>query len=257
MSASGSLVASTRYDPWGNPETPGGLASETPIGFAGGYTDSTGLVYLIHRYYDPSTGQFLNVDPLVNQTQQPYQYAGDDPVNNSDPSGLCTSLFNIVCVGGGWVGKTISFRFDPGAAANATVNIGRGASFGLSDKIANWISPGASCTVAGNGIDEAIGAAATTVVLGGTPAAEEEGGAAADDAADVTFGHGARHLVGTGLDQGDVESAIESQVSGSVTGADSTGSFWGRVAVNNQTIEYRAYTLPNGSINVGTYDVVP
>jgi hypothetical protein len=84
-------------------------------------------------------------------------------VNGSDPSGLCVSLFNVVCVGGGSVTSTVSLRFDPGAAANATVNIGRGASFGLSDTIANWISPGASCTVAQNGFDEDLGSAATVV----------------------------------------------------------------------------------------------
>jgi RHS repeat-associated protein len=31
-----------------------------PFGFAGGYTDPTDLIYLIHRYYDPSTGQFIS-----------------------------------------------------------------------------------------------------------------------------------------------------------------------------------------------------
>jgi len=42
----------------------------------------------VHRYYDPTTGQFLSVDPLVASTGQPYQYAGNNPVNASDPSGL-------------------------------------------------------------------------------------------------------------------------------------------------------------------------
>jgi len=41
-----------------------------------------------HRYYDPVTGQFLNVDPLVSKTGAPYFYAGDDPVNAGDPIGL-------------------------------------------------------------------------------------------------------------------------------------------------------------------------
>ena len=35
------------------------------------------------------------------------------------------------------------------------------------------------------------------------------------------------------------------------------GSFWGRVVVDGQTVEYRAFTHPNGAINVGTYYVVP
>ena len=42
---------------------------------------------LVHRYYDPATEQFLSVDPLVNQTGTAYIYAGQDPVNQSDPSG--------------------------------------------------------------------------------------------------------------------------------------------------------------------------
>ena len=40
------------------------------------------------RYYDPATGQFLSVDPLVASTQQPYAYASDNPGNESDPTGL-------------------------------------------------------------------------------------------------------------------------------------------------------------------------
>ncbi|MFZ0666254.1 MAG: RHS repeat-associated core domain-containing protein [Acidimicrobiales bacterium] len=48
----------------------------------------------INRYYDPATGQFLSVDPLVDETEQPYEYAGDDPVNGSDPTGLCNAKGN-------------------------------------------------------------------------------------------------------------------------------------------------------------------
>jgi uncharacterized protein RhaS with RHS repeats len=50
------------------------------------------LVYLVHRYYDPKTGEFLSVDPDVATTHQPYQYAGDDPVNTDDPSGMSSRL---------------------------------------------------------------------------------------------------------------------------------------------------------------------
>jgi RHS repeat-associated protein len=85
---SGSLTASTSYDAWGTPLTTGGLTSSTPFGYAGGYTDPTGLIYLINRYYDPGTGQFLSVDPAIGKTGQPYGYTGGDPVNATDPNGL-------------------------------------------------------------------------------------------------------------------------------------------------------------------------
>jgi RHS repeat-associated protein len=42
----------------------------------------------VTRYYDPATGQFLSVDPLVGLTGQPYAYAGNDPINATDPTGL-------------------------------------------------------------------------------------------------------------------------------------------------------------------------
>jgi RHS repeat-associated protein len=60
----------------------------TPFGFQGSYTDATGLIYLINRYYDPTTDQFLSIDPEVAETDQPYVYTGDDPLNEEDPLGL-------------------------------------------------------------------------------------------------------------------------------------------------------------------------
>jgi RHS repeat-associated protein len=87
VSSGGALTATTAYDAWGNPQTSGGLTANTPFGFAGGYTDPTGLIYLIDRYYDPQTGQFLSVDPDVAETGNPYGYAGEDPVNLTDPTG--------------------------------------------------------------------------------------------------------------------------------------------------------------------------
>jgi RHS repeat-associated protein len=61
----------------------------TPLQFAGAYADAeSGLLYLVNRYYDPETGQFLSVDPAVTETGQPYGYANEDPLNGVDPLGL-------------------------------------------------------------------------------------------------------------------------------------------------------------------------
>jgi RHS repeat-associated protein len=99
------LAAYTDYDAYGNPISQSGGSVEgggltvpqtsissnyvatSAFGFGEGYTDATGLIYLITRYYDPMSGQFMSIDPMVQQTQEPYQYADDDPANRTDPSG--------------------------------------------------------------------------------------------------------------------------------------------------------------------------
>lgn len=42
----------------------------------------------VRRYYDPQTGQFINVDPAVDQTEAPYAYVNGDPIDGVDPIGL-------------------------------------------------------------------------------------------------------------------------------------------------------------------------
>jgi RHS repeat-associated protein len=49
---------------------------------------STRRIYLLNRYYDPSTDQFLSIDPDVQETDQPYVFTNDDPLNQEDPLGL-------------------------------------------------------------------------------------------------------------------------------------------------------------------------
>jgi RHS repeat-associated protein len=86
ISSAGAVLGSQTYSSYGVKTTTGTIT--TPFAFQGGYTDPSGLIYLINRYYDPSTGQFLSVDPDVAQTGQPYAYDLDDPLNNVDPLGL-------------------------------------------------------------------------------------------------------------------------------------------------------------------------
>lgn len=49
---------------------------------------ATGLYYYGARYYDPRTSIFQSVDPLVELTLQPYQYAYNNPVMFNDPTGM-------------------------------------------------------------------------------------------------------------------------------------------------------------------------
>ena len=88
IGSTGSVVGSMSYDTYGNRCSTCSIS--TPFGFEGAYTDASGLIYLVHRYYDPVTSQFLSVDPLVDETGTPYAYTGGDPVNGSDANGLIT-----------------------------------------------------------------------------------------------------------------------------------------------------------------------
>jgi RHS repeat-associated protein len=85
----GAAVGAFTYDAYGNRTGSTGTAT-TPFGFAGEYTDAeTGFVYLRARYYDPATGQFMSRDPLVAMTGSAYAYVAGNPLNGTDPSGLC------------------------------------------------------------------------------------------------------------------------------------------------------------------------
>jgi RHS repeat-associated protein len=104
--SSGSVTATFSYDPWGNLTGSTGSAT-SPFMYAGQYYDSaTGLYYMQARYYDPATGQFMSLDPAVATTNSPFAYAGDDPVNSSDPSGLLTLQGDCAQQQGHWIPGT-------------------------------------------------------------------------------------------------------------------------------------------------------
>ncbi|MEV8248431.1 polymorphic toxin-type HINT domain-containing protein [Streptomyces rochei] len=63
-------------------------------GFVGGTNDeTTGLVHLGAREYDPSSGRFISLDPVMNLTNSQqingYNYGNNNPATHADPSGLC------------------------------------------------------------------------------------------------------------------------------------------------------------------------
>lgn len=81
----GDVTGTASYDPHGQPLTTTGAPSR--FGYAGEYTDPTGLIYLRARYYDPTTQQFLTRDPLEALTNTPYSYANNNPLTYTDPTG--------------------------------------------------------------------------------------------------------------------------------------------------------------------------
>ena len=84
----GKEAGAETYDAYGNVIDKAG-ATTSSLGYDGQYTEAdTGLIYLRARYYDPTTAQFLEVDPEVESTGEPYGYAADSPLRGSDPTGL-------------------------------------------------------------------------------------------------------------------------------------------------------------------------
>ena len=97
--ASSGVAGTWRTDTWGRLQPTTGnsasLGSQRHV-FTGHVSDeSTGLVYMRGRYYDPDAGRFLSQDLAAGALSDPrsvhrYQYAHGDPVGNIDPSGLST-----------------------------------------------------------------------------------------------------------------------------------------------------------------------
>jgi RHS repeat-associated protein len=98
VDTSGNVQERYVYDPFGTPTildanwNPRGSSS-----FAWGYLfqglrydPTSGLYDSRHRDYSPTLGRFLQQDPLGFQggDTNPYRYAGNDPVNAVDPTGL-------------------------------------------------------------------------------------------------------------------------------------------------------------------------
>lgn len=97
LTTTGTVTGSYDYTPYGTGTHTGTAA--TPLQFSGQYNDTeTGLIYLRARYYDPTTAQFLTIDPLLSQTSTPYAYVTGNPLNRTDPSGLCW-VWDWVCDG--------------------------------------------------------------------------------------------------------------------------------------------------------------
>ena len=116
--------------------------------------DATGLQYMRNRYYDPATGQFTQGDPIgLAGGMNLYGFAGGDPVNFSDPFGLCKDANGVdrsgdFCPGGqglkgpglldpiAWLSGGITIGIERGLAALGARAIGSAGSRVAANKIA-------------------------------------------------------------------------------------------------------------------------
>lgn len=112
VNESGELCWSEQYTGYGDKTINDDLFNVTGCGIVGeerGFTGHTedvnsDLVYMQQRYYDPSIGRFLSVDPVAINPEEPttynrYAYANNNPHKYVDPDGrfaeTAWDVFNV------------------------------------------------------------------------------------------------------------------------------------------------------------------
>src|SRR5581483_3558025 len=96
--ASGTRTVLHTYDPFGAPldAQPADQTVHRYTGaFAKQYDTASSLILMGARPYDPALGRFLAVDPIDGGSLNNYDYAGQDPINGYDLSGLMAENWNI------------------------------------------------------------------------------------------------------------------------------------------------------------------
>lgn len=163
LDASRATIFSTDYEPFGKPYAPSG--SEAYKFTSERHDDSTGLLYLRAREYDPDLGRFVSADPVLGslskpQTQNRYAYVINNPLLYSDPTGECP---NCVAAGiGAAIGALVGYvgcgiatggwaTWDCAIAAGAGAVVGglAGLTFGASLSLAG--AAGLGTAMAGGG----------------------------------------------------------------------------------------------------------
>ncbi|MBL9046873.1 MAG: hypothetical protein JNK34_06100 [Tabrizicola sp.] len=204
------------------------------------FQSESGLHQNWMRDYDPTTGRYLEPDPLgLIDGASVYGYAGQSPMMNMDPSGRCIGPWAIVCAGAAWgaISVYVGWLLDPDCYT--------------------WQEGVRDFTVgfAFGGFGQAWNAAFRAGAAGN---AAYRAGAAATVVDPITFktGHYAPRLGAAGVNTAQAEAAVRNAVtairSSIVPGAD----FAGRMSISGKLVEYRARLLPNGTVNVGTIFVV-
>lgn len=88
----GAVIERNDYEPYGAII---GKPTYQGIGYTGHVQDAaTGLTYMQQRYYDPTVGRFLSVDPVTALSSpvgmfNRYKYANNNPYRFKDPDGRC------------------------------------------------------------------------------------------------------------------------------------------------------------------------
>ena len=111
----GAVSAETAFTAYGEPLT----GDADNFGFAGEQLDTTGLLHLRARQYNPTVGRFTTVDPV--QPGAPgttgynlYTYSGNNPTTWTDPTGQTTlTEYGTLAARGALLGASFSAALTP------------------------------------------------------------------------------------------------------------------------------------------------
>ena len=121
-SSAGAVAQTYTYDSFGKQTASSGSLSNPLRYTAREFDAETNLYYNRARYYDPSTGRFLNEDPIrFSGGINLYGYTRNSPANYGDPFGLCPPPNNTPCPLVGPIGQYTTATgviplFDPATA---------------------------------------------------------------------------------------------------------------------------------------------
>ena len=92
VNSSGTIATQYGYEPFGKTTASGG-STTNPYAFAGRELDASGLYFMRARYYNPLLSRFISADPIGLSGDQMnfFAYAGNGPMNFTDPLGLSGS----------------------------------------------------------------------------------------------------------------------------------------------------------------------
>ncbi|QSZ47728.1 RHS repeat-associated core domain-containing protein [Arthrobacter sp. D5-1] len=232
-----------------------GAGGVLPAGIAltaGGGIDIAGLEWLGKRAYDPATRGFLSTDPLApvlgaGWDGNPYSYAGNNPLNTSDPTGLRPltdadlkaydgSSRGAIAAAGDWLGDNWEYVVGGAAVVGGAVLMfvpgGQVAGMGLmsfgADVViqkattgqVNWgqaaISGGLG--IIGGGVGVAITKTASHIV-GKVVAQQAARSMASNATSTLTRGTGNAAVIARRFGAGVMKDMVGSGASGSVVGA--------------------------------------
>ncbi len=229
--STGMIAEQISYDAWGNVTSDSNPGFQ-PFGFAGGlYDPDTGLVHFGARDYDPETGRWISRDPILfagGETSL-YGYAGNDPINFIDPSGLyCLSNRAILAIsgaiGGALAGAAATSETGPGAIPGALVG-------GIGGAIAGYFSA-----------DTAANNVAVGFIAGATSSGAQVGPGA--------VGGEAGGLVTYGLQQAGAPPAVAVPAGGAAAGVVSS-AVANAIGLEAKFAEGGAIGLAAGAVSVG------